>query len=421
MTLMQAGFILILLGATLPPDSRARAVGALAAVTAGLALAGLTAAPAPVHTGLPPGFAAADAALLGLAALLALTAAVMARQRGGPGAAKAGAIAQAVGAGVLGWGGANVLAQAPPGATAGALLVAVATGLLLLVPGRFVRPATPESAGPPPRPVAGVVGLVVGALAVAAGPHLSVVVIGAVLAGWSGYLLERAAGGSRLPIAPALTLILLPAWWLMATVAGPEGLWMGSLAAVPLSPAAERLLAPAFVAGAWALCGLWPLHRQMPAAFSAPVGALLLTRVALPAVSDGLEHWRALAMPLMVAGAWHAALTGRTARLAVALAWVGLLAPDGQGVAGAALLVAAPVLAELAGPIARADTRLAAGIRIALGLAVGCGGLLAVTAGLRGEVVYTVLAVGAVVAAAGRALAAQARTASDPRTTAPSA
>jgi hypothetical protein len=58
---------------------------------------------------------------------------------------------------------------------------------------------------------------------------------------------------------------------------------------------------------------------------------------------------------------------------------------------------------------------------VALGLTAGCGGLLAVTAGLRGEVVYTVLAVGGAVAAAGRALAAQASTASEPNTTAPSA
>jgi hypothetical protein len=362
MALMQAGFILMLLGATLLPDSRARALGALAAVTAGLALAGLRAA---------PGFAATPVALIGLAALF----------------------------------------------------VVLIIGPMLLLPGRFVQSAAlePDAVGPPPRPVAGVVGLVAGALAVAVGPHLSVVVFGAVLAGWSGYLLERAAGGSRVPIAPALTLILLPAWWIMALVAGPEGLWIKTLPAVPLSPAAERLLAPAFLVCAWALCGLWPLHRQMPAALSAPVGALLLARVALPAMPDGLEHWRALAMPLVVAGAWHAALTGRTTRLAVGLAWVGLLAPDREGIAGAGLLLAAAMLSQLTGPMARRDARLATGIRLALGLAVGGGGLLAVAAGLRGEVVYTVLAVGAVVAAARHALAGQARTASDPRTTAPNA
>jgi hypothetical protein len=417
--LMQIGFLLMLVGATLPPVPRARAIGALAVVAAGLAIAGLVAAPAPGE--LSPGFFAVDAALLGLGGLLALIAAVMALRLGESAAAKAGAIAQVAGIGALGWGSAGVVAQAAPGATLVTLLALVAIGLLLLLPGRLVRPVAEASDGPPSRPLEGGAGLVAGALAVAAGPHLSLVIVGALLAGWSGYLLQRDAGGSRVPIAPALTLILLPAWWLMATIAGPEGLRMTALATLPLSPAAERLLAPAFLLSAWALCGLWPLHRQTPAAFTAPVGALLLARVAFPAMPDGLEHWRPLAMPVVVAGIWQAALAGSPPRLAVGLAWVGLLAPDGQGLAGAALLLAAALLAELADPIARGDGRLAAGARVALGLTAGCGGLLAVTAGLRGEVVYTVLAVGGAVAAAGRALAAQASTASEPNMTAPSA
>lgn len=417
MALMQTGFVLILLGATLSPVARARAVGTLAAVAAGLAIAGLAAAPTPGPDGLPAGFAAADTALLGLGGLLALIAAVMGWRGAESAAAKAAVIAQAAGTGALGLGGASLLAQTSPGTTLVALLMVLTIGLLLLLPGRFVRPAAVEPALS--RPVAGTVGLAIGAVAVAVGPHLSVVILGAVLAGWSGYLVQRGAGGPRIPTAAALTLILLPAWWLMATIAGPEGLRMTALAELPLSPAAERLLAPALLLGAWALSGLWPLHRQMPAAFTAPVAALLLARVALPAVPEGLEDWRALAMPVVVAGTWHAALTGRMSRLAVGLAWVGLLAPDGEGLAGAGLLLAAALLAELDGPIARVTGRPVSGTRVAMGLAAGAGGLLAVTAGLHGEVVYTVLAVAAVVAAVGRAFAAQASTASEPRTTAP--
>jgi hypothetical protein len=415
---METGFSLMLVGAALQPDARPRVTGGLAAAAGGLAIAGLRVAPAGAAP--DPGFAAVDLAFLVLGALLAVATAAIAGRTPSP-AARAGAAALLAGAAALAWGGAELAHRAAPGPTVLAILVVSAAGLTLLLAGRLMRRSGGQPEAALPRPAAGVAGLAAGALAAAAGAHLSLVVLGVILAAWSGWLLRRAGGGSRAPVAPALTLVLLPAWWLMATIAGPEGLGLASLGALPFSPAAERLLAPALLVAAWATSGLWPVHRQMPAVLTAPVGALLLVRVGLPAVPDGLEHWRPLAMPLVVAGIWHAALTGRLALLAVGLAWVGLLAPGGAGLTGAALLLAAALLLELAGPLVRAEPRRAAALRMVFGLAAGHGALLAVAGGLRGEVVYTVLAVGGVVAAAGRALGAQARIASEPSAIAPSA
>ena len=239
---------------------------------------------------------------------------------------------------------------------------------------------------------------------------------GVIVAAWSAYLLRRTTGGAGLPVGPMLTLSLLAAWWLMATIAGPEGLSIAALPVVPTSPAAERLLAPVFLLAAWATAGLWPLHRQADAALLAPAGALLIARIVIPALPDGLEHWRALAMPLIVAGTGHAALSGRAKGLAVGMAWVGLLGATPGGRLGAALLLGGALVLEL--------SRLAAASRAmrltvsASAIAAGIGGVVAAEAGLRAEVVYTVLAVAALVAAVGHG-SRQAMTASERSTTDP--
>jgi hypothetical protein len=274
----------------------------------------------------------------------------------------------------------------------GPALAAVAgAGLALHVIGRWIRFPKDRSAGPTPWRRSVALGLAVGAIATGLGPHLGVVALGAILAAWSSHAMSRDKGGSRLPFAPLLTLPLVGAWWLMATIAGPEGLGIAALPLVPLSWAAEGLLAPILLGATWAMTGLWPLHRQMRGALAAPVAAVLLVRVAAPAMPDGLEHWRPLAIPLVLLGIWHAALSGRWSSVAVGLAWIGLMGGSSAGRAGAALLLGASVLVELR---PRAP-------RVAAGVLAGMGGLLAVEAGLRVEVVYTVLAAAAVVAATG--------------------
>ena len=424
--MIHAGFLLILVGAALLPPSRARRAAGLAAVASGLALAGLAdpatpfALPSVVAVGsLPAGFLAADAALLVLGAVLALGSALVAvlDRRSAP--TVAGAIALAPGAVLLAWSGSGLVLAAPAQALVLASLVEIGLGAGLLVAGWYLKFAPPADRNTP-HPLVAAVGLTIGALATAIGPHVSVVVLGVILAAVSGHLLERAAGGTRVPLAPAATLLLLPAWWLMATIAGPESLGVEGLPAVPFSPAAERLLAIPLLIAAWAVAGLWPLHRQVPGALVAPVGAFLLARIALPAVPLGLEHWRPLAMPLVVVGIWHAALSGRLPRVAVGMAWVGLLAPAPLGLIGAAFLLAAGLAVELLERTSALRAGRFAPTAQAIPLvAFGWGALLAVGAGLRGEVVYTALAVAGLVALCGRpwpqAITARAESAVSPR------
>ncbi len=425
--MIHLGFLLILIGAALLPASRARRAAGLASTAAGLALAGLAGAAdllaeptAASLATLPGGFLAADAALLVLGAVLAIGAALVAvlDRRSSP--TVGGAVALAPGGLLLAWGGAGLVTAAPARALVLASLVEIALGLGLLVAGWYLRFAPPPERDTP-HPLAAVAGLLAGTLAAAVGPHVGLVVIGVLLAAGSAYLLERVAGGPRLPIVPAVTVLLLPVWWLMATIAGPVGLGTAGLAEVPFSPAAERLLAVPLLLAAWSVAGLWPLHRQVPGALVAPVGAFLLARVAMPAVPQGLEQWRPLAMPLVVVGTWHAALSGRLPRVAVGMAWIGLLAPGRSGLVGAALLLAAGLAVELIERVSalRAGRFAQAAQAIPL-VAFGWGALLAVGAGLRGEVVYTALAVAGLVALCGRPWP-QAITASAPSATSPSA
>jgi hypothetical protein len=126
-------------------------------------------------------------------------------------------------------------------------------------------------------------------------------------------------------------------------------------------------------------------------------------------------------MPLVVAGVWHAVLSGRLPRVAVGMAWVGLLAPDGLGLTGAAMLMAAALAVDLVERISALRVgRLAPAAQALPLIAFGWGALLVVGAGLRGEVVYTALAVAGLVALCGRPWP-QAITASAPSTPSPSA
>lgn len=425
--MIHIGFLLILIGAALLPPARGRRAAGLAAAAAGLALAGLAGAvpalaePTPAAlAALPAGFLAADAALLVLGAVLAVGSALVAvlDRRSPP--TVAGAIALGLGGILLAWGGSGLVAAAPAGTLMLASLVEIGLGVGLLIAGWYLRFAPPLDRHTP-HPLAAAAGLLAGALAAGIGPHVGLIVIGVILAACSGQLLQRAEAGPRLPLAPAATILLLPAWWLMATIAGPEGLDVRTLAEVPFSPAAERLLAIPLLIAAWAVAGLWPLHRQLPGALVAPVGAFLLARVAISAVPLGLEHWRPLAMPLIVAGIWHAALSGRLPRVAVGMAWVGLLAPGSLGLVGAAFLLAAGLAVELVERVSalRAGRFAPAAQAIPL-VAFGWGALLAVGAGLQGEVVYTALAVAGLVALCGRPWP-QAITASAPSATSPKA
>ena len=112
---------------------------------------------------------------------------------------------------------------------------------------------------------------------------------------------------------------------------------------------------------------------------------------------------------------------------AAALALIGLLALDRAGAIGAGLLLVGALTMELADTMdwsewmSRGGEALATLVRVVGAMVAGWGALLGVEAGLRVEVVYTVLAVAALALAAARPAPIQASTASAPSATAASA
>lgn len=415
-------FLLIVLGVALLPAGRARSLAACAAIGSGLAVAGLRAGSKQPMAALPSGFVAVEGALLGIGGALALGAAVSSvrstrRPTSVGGAAAAAAAAGGIGVVLSAW---RYVVAAPKGALVVAIVVVAGLGLLLVAAGRRVRVARPMES-PTASPI-GLAALGAGSLLAALSSSTGAVFVGCLIAAIGGWLISRAPATRHPPVAPAVVLLLLlPAWWLMSTIAGPEGLAIASLPDLPWSPAAEQLLAPVLLLAAWALSGVWPWHRQEPAALTAPVAALLLVRVAIAAVPDGLDHWRALALPLVLLGLWHGLLTSRRAESVAALAWFGLVTVTPEGQVGGALLLLAGLALELAERRPARAGWAVGGVRAATALVLGTGALLAIAGGLRTEVVYSVLAAAALLAGAGRQAPAQASTASAPSATAPSA
>jgi hypothetical protein len=415
---IQPGFLSLVLAIPLLPPGRSRALAAGGAIVIGLALAGLRAGPGEPVTALPAGFLAVEGALFAGGAVLGMAGAVS-----GSRAARrtlrivmAAALCAVGGLGV-GLGAVPYIRAAPFGPLMAAAVVTAAAGFVLawggarLGRGSGWSPAVPTRSG-------GLALIGAGALLATASPWADLILVGAMLAAAGGWLCARSKEVRRLPVAPLLTLALLPAWWLMRTIAGPEGLATVSLPDLPWSPAAEQLLGGLVLLAAWSMSGLWPLHREEPAALTAPVAAVLMARVGLPAFPGGLEHWRALAMPVVLVGGFHGVLTGNRSAALAGLAWVGLATATGQGEAGAGLVL-------VGGLLLVAEAYLGTGVRIVARLvaafAIGFGALLVTEAGLRTEVVYTVCAVAGMVAAAGRWSSAQASTASAVRATSPSA
>jgi hypothetical protein len=244
--------------------------------------------------------------------------------------------------------------------------------------------------------------MLTGTAAAALGPHVAVVFLGVVVAAWCAYVLFHATGGRPWPVTPLLSLLLAPVYWLLATIAGPEGLGIAQLPRVPLSPAAESLVAPVLLLVGWSVAGLWPLHRQVPGALVGPIGALLIVRVALPLAPDGLEYWRPLAVPLLIAGIWHAAALARWPLLAAGAGLLGVAGLTPAGASGAGWLLGSALALELCSmaSLPAAALRL---VRVAAWISGAWGGLLVLEGVLLGEVVYTALgAAGVALLIAGR-------------------
>ena len=417
--MIHLGFLLVVLAAALLPAGRGRVLAAAGAVSAGLALAGLGAGPEAPVTALPAGFLAVEGALLAVGAVLAIAAGVVGIRPGrGSGRTQLGAAASALGGLGVGLSAAPYLRFAAPLALLAAVVTTAGLGLILIRAGHRLGRSSGSSERFPASPKR-LAAVTAGALLATVSPWVDPIFLGAMLTAAGGWAAARENGPRRLPVAPALTLlVLIPAWWLMRTIAGPEGLATVSLPDLPWSPAAERLLGALLLLGAWSISGLWPLQRQQPAVLTAPMAALLMARVAIPAFPDGLEHWRALALPLGLIGLWHGVVTGSRGEALVGLAWIGLATATIPGQAGAGLLLVGALIFVLA---ERVTARIEAVLRPIAALAVGAGALLVTEAGLGTEVVYTVSAVAALVAAAGRPSPAQASTASELSATAPRA
>ena len=369
-------------------EGPARRLGAagLVALALGIAASGL---PAPSSA---RGFLAVNAGLILLGTTASVAALVLAARQ----ARGAGLLGPLVGAA----GGVLALADvARAAARAGWMSAAVAIALGLVAGGwvwlrrRAVRGATARGHPPGLDPRwPGLLLVAVGALAAGLGRHIGVLLTGAAINAWGAWLvLPRTS--RPLPYAPvALLGVLAATLWLLAAIAGPEGLALAAIPSLPLSVAAERLVALLLAAAAWILSGLVPWRQPAGGALTAQVACWMLVRLGIPAVPAGLEHWRPALFPLAVVSIWSAGLAGRLSSVAVAGAVIGVASLEPAAIRGAGLLLAAAVALEarlVAPPLLRAGAAAAA--------AWGAIGVLG--GGLRAEVVYTVVAcIGAAVA-----------------------
>ena len=401
-----AGMVCLALAAALLAGERERRLAGAGLLVLGLAIAAWHSGSAP-RTGLTPpaglgrGFLVGNAGLLLVGAALICAAVLRAPRATLRTAAALVALAGFVliGPVMVAFIGAGGLLRAPAAAIGlGLTGVAVAAGARALVasrPGRIVaRRLAPPPLAPAIRPDTSahpaLAVLVAAVVITALAPHALAVFVGAVLASWAGYLAFQRRGTRPVPVAPVLTLLLVPAYWLLATIAGPMGLSLEALPQIPLSPAAELLVDPALLLAGWAAAGLWPLQRQLPGALTAPAGALLLARVAQPLGPIGLEYWRPLTGPVLILGLWNAAVYGRWPLLIGGGGFLGIAAGTRDGVLASLGLLATGLALELCS-IAPVPRRVRMLIEAAAWPLVSLAGVPALEAALRGQVVYTAL------------------------------
>jgi hypothetical protein len=230
--------------------------------------------------------------------------------------------------------------------------------------------------------------LAAGLLATLFGPYLSLVFLGAILVAVTGHLRGRRRGTtSRVPVLWLAVPVLLAAWWLTATVAGPGLQAVSSLPDAPFSAQAELLLAAAVAVAAALFVGLWPLHGFLPGGVVALAAGALLLRLGLPAWPLGMEHWQPLAVAIGVVGAWWAVAIRRVPLAAGGLAFAASFTTPAAAIGVWCLLGCVAFHDRLPG-------RLAA-------LILAGGGYLVVAPLLGAQVVYTVLFAGAATALLG--------------------
>lgn len=337
------------------------------------------------------GFVIAGAMLVAWAGVRALSA-----SRGAPDGGRLPRLAAGVlivASMLLGWTSRGLIVPAGVGADVAAAAVLVVGGVLTSLVGIAARrrppriqPNTPAAAAPARGSRGRRIAAVTGGLLAMAAPNAWLVIGGALLA----------AGAVSLVLLVVTAAGLLPSLWFMRTVAGPMGLSVATLDAVPFSAAAEALLAPALALGAIGLFGLWPLTRWgTPLLLPVGVAVMLRLGVAIPA---GLASWETVLVPLGVIALLHALIVSDPAEALAAGAWLAAV----TGGAAAAILLAAGAVAGVADARLRRARPVAAGWAGAVASgAAAAGGALALQALLGAEVVFAVvclLIVGALIA-----------------------
>jgi hypothetical protein len=248
--------------------------------------------------------------------------------------------------------------------------------------------------------------LLAGAL-VALVPNTTTLIAGTAIAafGLRGVAVDRGMGGRAWAL-PMLMLALLPAAWLLLTAAGSVAPSLASLPDAPLSPAAEAFIAPWLCLAVWGLAGLWPLHGLVPPPILAPLGGLVMVRLGVAALPQGMQAWQTIVAPLAVVALLWAGVVSREAMgLAAAAMFAAITAPAGQGDAALLLFALAGVAAAL--PLVPMAITLPRWLPPRLGwLIPALAAWPVLEAGLRSQVAYTVLMAGGVALAAAVAAAA---------------
>lgn len=221
----------------------------------------------------------------------------------------------------------------------GAVIVVGAAGAAVVRTGRAGDPAssqlTPQSPAPGPHPL-----LFIGLTLALAAPHLLVVELGILLV-----LIAAVRDTLRAQRLAWLAVLILGAGLLGAafvvatTILGPGGGRMTALPEGPFSPAAERMLVMLIGAGTLLLAGLPPLHRAPWGLGFAPLAAIMMGRIALPAFPGGVLEWQSLAMLLFAGAGISAALTRQWAALATAAGLAVLWSGIRSGLLAAEVLV----------------------------------------------------------------------------------
>ncbi|HEU5218515.1 MAG TPA: hypothetical protein VFU23_07640 [Gemmatimonadales bacterium] len=190
--------------------------------------------------------------------------------------------------------------------------------------------------------------LFAGLLTAELGPQLILVAAGIFLVLISG---TAAAVRARRPpwigLAALASALLGGGFFLLFTILGPLSGKLTEIAAGPVSPPAERLLVMLLGSGSSLIAGLFPFHRAPWRLTLAPVAAILLARVMIPALSGGLGDWQAPAMLWLALAVAVAAFQRRWAGAMVAGGLLGMWSGRPEGISAGWVLLLFGWLVEI--------------------------------------------------------------------------